>query len=306
MLTSGLIIGFEYTKTKDCKSLPGIPVDLYQAYSYCHNLTKNITVFTDVNKDYRTEILRRAIIDGYVDSNLLSFIEDTKDKNYHVLYETQKSNKYIINNFEEVIIKSVKDADRLFVYYTGHAKNGHIILPDNTHVSLDHLKDIIVSNISKYCEVVIVLDCCQSNGMNLPYSYHGKYQLNTHEFNTSRIICLSSSRIDQDSTATRSGSLFSRELFDIFNNNKTVLTIRELYNKIIVNICTTYLETSLFVWFTNPNKDNNIDVIVDTVNSVITVTLHNCKNSIESSASICDYIRYLAKLDYRMDVIPIK
>lgn len=307
MKTVALIIGFEYIKSEDWKSLPGIPVDMYQAYTYSQNITKNITVFTDVDKDYRTSVLRQAIIDGYVDSNLLSFIEDTQDKNHHVLYQSQKVNNYITNNFEDTIIDSIRGTNRLFVYYTGHAKNGHLILPDNTHVPLNHLRNIIISNISSNSQVVIILDCCQSNGMELPYIYNNNYKLNNFDFLPNRIICLSSSSIDQHSTATRSGSIFTRELFKILNSNNTaVLTVRDLFNKITVNIYTTYLETTLFVWFCNPTKDNNIDIMIDMTNSIIKVTLNNCQNTIETSASIRDYIRYLSKLDYRTDVNPIK
>ena len=302
MCSAALLIGFEYIESKDWKSLPGIPVDLYQAYSYSQTLTKtktkNITVFTDVDKDYRTTVLRRAIIEGYVDSNLLSFIEDVKDNNHHTLYHSKKSNKYITNNFEEVIIKSVVGVTKLFVYYTGHAKNGHIILPDNTHVPLDHLKDIIVANASPNCEIIFVLDCCQSNGMELPYVYNNGYKLSAHNFLPNNIICLSSSLIDQDSTATRTGSIFTRNLFKIFKNN-TIITIDNLISNITVNITTTYIEKLLFIWFTNPTKNNNINVNIETNDSIITVTLHNCQNSIKSSSSIQNYIRYLDKLDYR-------
>ena len=142
------------------------------------------------------------------------------------------------------------------------------------------------------------MDCCQSNGMELPYVYNNGYKLNTHNFLLNNIICLSSSLIDQDSTATRSGSVFTRNLFKIFNNN-TILTINNLISNIIVNITTTYIEKILFIWFTNPSKNNNINVNIDTNDSIITVTLHNCQNSIESSSSIQNYIRYLEKLDYR-------
>ena len=47
MSYASLLIGFE-----DWKTLPGIPGDLYQAYKYSQNITKNIIVFTDLYKDY--------------------------------------------------------------------------------------------------------------------------------------------------------------------------------------------------------------------------------------------------------------
>ena len=44
-------------------------------------------VFTDINKDHNTSILQRAILDGHVDSGLLSFIEDINDNKQYTMYK---------------------------------------------------------------------------------------------------------------------------------------------------------------------------------------------------------------------------
>ncbi len=304
MKSAALLIGFEYVAINDWKSLPGIPVDLYQAYNYSLNITRNITVFTDVNKDYRTGILQKAIIEGYVDSGLLSFIEDTKEQNTHTLFATKTSNGYKDNNFETIIINTVKDVNRLFIYYTGHAKNGHLILPDNTHIALTHIRDIISSSVNNDCQIVVILDCCQSNGMELPYLYDSVYKLQTISFEKVPIICLSSSDINNDSSATGSGSIFSRNLFKYLNNH-SIITIRDLSKNIMIGITCSYPEKMLWSWFGNGGKNDNkndktnIDIFYDKNSSIIIIKLRNCQRTIETSASIEDYIRYLSKLNYR-------
>ena len=59
-----LLIGFEYKRSKKWNTLPGIPVDLYQVYRYFSSISRNILVVTDVNKDYKTTVLKKAILDG--------------------------------------------------------------------------------------------------------------------------------------------------------------------------------------------------------------------------------------------------
>lgn len=299
-----LLIGFEYIKTKRWKTLPGIPADLYQVYRHCNPITKNILVFTDVDKDYKTSVLQRAILDGYVDSNLLSFIEDTKDRKHHKLYKSQRKSGYTVNNFDKTIGDFIEGFDRLVIYYTGHGKDGDIILPDNTHVSLDYFRDLVVSNVNPTCQVIIILDCCQSNGMSLPYSYSdGNYHLNSRNFIKPHIVCISSTQLDEDSAATRSGSLFTRVLFGyLYNNQNQMFHINNLLKHLgnindgeILSTITIYSSYPniklLWPWFTK-NEYNNLDVSFDHNNSLITVTLNNCQRTIDKSSSMSDYIRY--------------
>lgn len=299
-----LLIGFEYMKTKRWKTLPGIPADLYQVYRYCQSksITKNILVFTDVNRDYKTDVLKRAILDGYVDSNLLSFIEDTKDRNQHELYKSSKKSGYNVNNFDRVIRDFVKDLDRLLIYYTGHGKDGDLILPDNTHVSLDYFRDLIVSHVTTNSQIVTIFDCCQSNGMKLPYLYsNGNYNLNSQNFVRPSVICISSTQVDQDSTATRSGSLFTRLLFGYLYNkpNQTysidnLMCLDEDYDNknVTITIHSSYPNIKfLWSWVTR-NPHNNLDISFDPDNSIITVTLNDCQSTIDKSTSMNNYIRY--------------
>ena len=288
-----LLIGFEYIQTDKWKTLPGISVDLYQVYKYFSHITTNIKVFTDVDKDYRTSVLQKAILDGYVDSGLLSFVEDIKDQNQHSLYHSQKKNGYIMNNFDNVIKTFITDLDKLIIYYTGHAKGGNIILPDNTQVSLDYIREILTKT-SPDSQILSILDCCQSSGMTLPYIWSdGIHRLNSHNFIRQRILCLSSSVIDEDSIATQSGSLFTRSLFSYLKNNKNNIITLDTLAKHMSNytfiIHASYPNIKmLWSWITK-EVHSNIDI---DVGELITVTLENCHDTMEKSTTMKDYFRY--------------
>lgn len=310
-----LLIGFEYIRNRDWDSLPGISVDLYQAYMHCLQITEpeNITVFTDINRDHHINILKRSILNGNVGAGLLSFIADLKSRNQHQLFSSGKKHKYNINNFEPVVKTATQKCQRLVLYYSGHARNGHIILPDDTHVPLSHLYSIISSDISSVIssdnnkkerieEIISIFDCCESNGMNLPYIYDGWSRLVNTEFVPGRIICLSSSKIDQDSRATKTGSPFTQTLFKYFTEKDNyVISLKELVEDMIerfpINISCSYPERILFSWFPKKNP-NNITLELDQDSNIIKIQLNNSGTTIGESKTIEDYIRYLSELDY--------
>ncbi len=288
-----LLIGFEYKNIDTWRTLPGIPVDLYKVYLWSKNICNNINVLTDINKDYNTTRLKKAIIDGYVDSNLLSFIEDTKTQKHHTLFVTHNTNNYISNNFETVIGDFIDGLDRIFVYFTGHCKNGHIILPDNTHISLDHIRDILSKN--RQAQIIIILDCCESNGMSLPFIYNTRYKLNSLHFIKPEIICLNSSHVGQDANATLSGSPFTRDLFQYLNKNTNkIVKIKDLDN-IVITASHPNLNV-LWSWFNHKIK-TNMNVII--YNNVVNIILHECCSTIEKSSSMKNYLRYKSNLNYR-------
>ena len=288
-----LLIGFEYTESKKWKALPGIPVDLYQAYNYTKNITKNILVFTDIKDDYNTTILQKAILDGYVDSGLLSFIEDIKEKKQYIPYLSTTKNGYNINNFDNTVQGFVSNLDKLIVYYTGHGKSGDIILPDNTHVSLLYLKYLLTGSTNRNCQIVSILDCCESDGMELSFNYSsdGVWKHINNNFNDQEIMCISSSHIEEDSTATKAGSIFTRLLFR-FLNEKKYITINDLINNDGIYIHASYPNIRLiWGWVTNPSH-TNLDISLDNINSIITINLNNCQPTLDKSSSMTNYLRY--------------
>lgn len=234
-----ILIGFEYNNlhNPDIDFLPGIPIDLYQVYSFIKNIpgekykTDNITVFTDIKKDYKTKILKNAIIEGIVDSGLLSFFEDIKELNQYVEFKSQ--NYY--NNFEHTIKSLFSNTnDKICIYYTGHAINENIIFPDGSLYSFSRLVKFISKCSNKYTEIMIIMDCCNGIGLNLPYVLNDNiYRLTygKHIFVLPKIICISSSTKMEKSLATKNGSLFTRNLFQLLSNELNI-SLRDLLNKI--------------------------------------------------------------------------
>ena len=289
-----LLIGFEYTNTVKWKSLPGIPADLYQSYIFSKNITKNILVFTDIQTDRDTSVLQRAILDGYVDSGLLSFIEDIKERKQYVQYQSEKKHGYTSNNFEKTIIKFISGLDRVVIYYSGHGKGGDIILPDNTHVPLSYLRQLISNKTNIDSQVLTILDCCESNGMELPFVYsNDRWLLNSKNFNKRRILCLSSTHLEEDSTATRSGSIFTRSLISFLKNNyNNYISMNDIKQIEGIYIHGSYPDIkSLWGWLIKP-VHNNLDININNYSSIITIQLHDCQPSIDQSSSMTNYLRY--------------
>jgi hypothetical protein len=269
-----LLIGFEYHKNKQWDTLPGIPVDLYQVYTYIKYLNRfKILIYTDLSKDHKTDVLKRAIVDGYVDSGLLSFIEDIKTRNEHQLYLTEGSNGYFFNNFDETFIKFIKGLDRLFLYYTGHGKSGNIILPDGTHVGMEYIKSLLNEHMKTNCQIVSIFDCCEFDGLSLtspPTSNH---------------ISIGSTTISQEIVTTKTGSEFTRLVISLFKDKKMSLENYEYVFTSHPNI------KYLWNWFIFLYH-NNITVNIDNNLSIIKVILHNCQPHIDDCSSFHNYLRY--------------
>jgi len=247
-----ILIGFEY---KNEKKLPGIAIDIYQVYSFLKkNNWKNeeIKVLTDIKKDDKTEKLKNAILEKIVDSGILSFIEDLKERNQYTEF---KSHNYY-NNFESFFTE-ITGNEKCFIYYTGHSKDGNIILPNESLLSFESFKNILISNISR--EIFLIMDCCE-RGFLLPFALNEKvYRLeNENCFVKPKIICISSSLENENSVASRVGSFFTRHLFDIISSTNITLydILKLLKNKLrmkqTANISVSYPNLYLiFPWFYN-------------------------------------------------------
>ncbi len=126
-----IIIGFNYNnqinddKSKDRTFLPGIIVDLYQAYKLAKQMKSDkIIIITDIIKDSNTKYLMNAMIKATVDANILTFIEQIKKEGIYYCY---------INNINliDLVLSVINDCDKLFFYYTGHMIDGNILFPHN-------------------------------------------------------------------------------------------------------------------------------------------------------------------------------
>ena len=245
-----LLIGFEYKKYK---KLPGILVDLYQVYSFVKNIgwkDKEIYVFTDIEKDEHTNILKTSILEKIVDSNILSFIKDIKGKNQYISF---KENDHY-NNFNSIFLRFTK-YDNLFMYYSGHSKDEYFVLPNQSLIS--------IKTLLKSKQIFIVMDCCEG-GLKLPFVLNEKiYRLENENFIKPQIICIASSLNNQKSTITKSGSNFTRYLFNTINHsNLNMQEILEKVNKNLketANITVSYPNLYyIFTWF---YQDIKMDII---------------------------------------------
>jgi hypothetical protein len=130
-------------------------------------------------------------------------------------------------NVEEFIkiidgILSSNQYNRYVIYYSGHSKNSCLILPDNQKICMSSLRRLIVSYITDNqpsAQVMLIMDCCNSNGFGLPYELdNGQYKpVSDTSVNEPipPIICISSSRINEGSIVGSTGSIFTKSLFTL-------------------------------------------------------------------------------------------
>jgi hypothetical protein len=122
--------------------------------------------------------MRSILIDAYqYDQNNIILLTDDDTNNL----PTKESILYNLNN---IISESYKYSE-ISIYYSGHGAEPLILqdIPDPAIVPCDYIKAGCISNdtiyeiIRKtYCPIKIIMDCLQSTGLNLPYSYTPVYE----------------------------------------------------------------------------------------------------------------------------------
>lgn len=270
-MRKALLVGFTYSGDK---KLPGITIDLYIAYCFLKEAgwkDNEITVFTDIEKNDETHVLKKGIADKIVDTDVLSFIDTLKDKNQYIKYKYHG----IYNNFKATLEfctckREDKEIDNLFIYYTGHSEEGNIVLPQGTLYPFNDIRDFISSN---FKNIFCVLDCCE-RGIILPFSLQDNiYRLSStgeEGITKSDFLCISSCLENEKTIASKTGSFFTKTLFEIIKEKnihiKDILSL--LRNKInmeyyknnkkykqTVNISSSYPDIYLiFYWMYYPTK----------------------------------------------------
>ncbi len=293
-----LLIGFSYGEDSDINyvdpdrsPLPGIIVDLYQAYIMSKNMKPDrIIVATDIVRDQQTSVLLNSMLDSTVDTGVLSFIETIQSKDRYRRFTGK-------NDFVDTMKVCLQDADEAFIYYTGHVSDGYFLFPmdgidvdleenienvdksgmiqnletytytvlkqpgvlrayheahqytpneDKTKLSLTEYKEIIINSVKDKCKLFIVMDCCNSNGLDLPFQMKdGIYRLtpnDVHTFVSQEIICISSTMLDEHSIASRDGSIFTRSLF--FNLRQHHVSLHNLISIVGVECSSRFSQTT--------------------------------------------------------------
>ncbi len=248
-MRKAILIGFEYESSE---KLPGITVDLYQVYHFLKKKgwkDEEITIFTDIKKDSHTKILKKSILEKNVDSSILVFIEELKEKKQYCQFTSHNH----FNNFESIFSPS----HSLFIYYTGHSKDGNIVLPNKALITFTAFTKILC----KYEEIFCIMDCC-SGGILLPFVCHEKvYRFENEVFVKPKIISIAASLETENSVTSISGSFFTKNIIYVLDEPRlSVYQIVEKTNftnhknnkdyRQTVNISASYPTLSyIFPWF---------------------------------------------------------
>lgn len=217
-MPTAILIGFEY----EINSLTGTFIDLYLAHRWCNTFNCDTHILTDIESVKNIGNLEHAIHKKIVDSNILTFYNKS---NFNIIREK-------LDLFEK-LRKSLDIKDnKLIIYFSGHGLKESIILPDKTLLPFVELRDIILENLSPETEIFWILDCCNPNGIHLPFKLvNNSFKLSSYKIEcvSQRILLITSSETYEKSIATKLGSLFSRNLFRLL----TIMNDGEIYTDLI-------------------------------------------------------------------------
>lgn len=206
-MPTAILIGFEYT----FNSLVGAIIDLYHAYRWCSSFGCDIHVLSDITTVKDENNLKNVVDRKIADADLLTFY-DKIAKRYPI-----KDRHGLLTTIIGILEAGVSD-DKLIIYYSGHGVKDSMVMPDRTLVPFIDFRDNILQTLHSYIEIFWILDCCNPNGLHLPYRLEG----NIFVLSSSKIECVSqpillitSSESNEKSIATKYGSVFSRHLFRI-------------------------------------------------------------------------------------------
>lgn len=210
-MPTAILIGFEYK----FNSLTGAIIDLYHAYKWCESFNCDIHVFTDIKSIKDPDNIRIAINRKIVDPDIFTFYNKMNSK------PTIENSRNLLTSIIDSLKSAISD-NKLFIYYSGHGVKDSIVMPDRTLLPFIDFRNNILSILDSYVEIFWVLDCCNPNGLHLPYKLNGTGGTNIFILSPSKIECVSqpillitSSESNEKSVATKLGSVFSRHLFHI-------------------------------------------------------------------------------------------
>jgi len=205
-MPTAVIIGFEYKVNK----LTGAIVDIYRAYNWCESFGCNIYVLTDII-NIKTTVVKHEVKDA----------------------------RGLLDNISKILDKEIKD-NKLILYYSGHGKKESMVMPDQSLLSFVKFRDEIINILSETVEIFWILDCCNPNGLYLPYKLEKEhFILSSLKIKCVKqpIMLITSAEPHEKSIATKNGSIFSENLFRILselNNDDDIPITRN--NKVVIPI----------------------------------------------------------------------
>ncbi len=199
-MPKAVLIGFKYSVDTLYSSVK----DLENAYIWCKTYQYQIKIFSDLSSicDIETTYVR------------------TGDS--------------LIEHVCEYLKQGIVDK-KLMIYYTGHGIKQSMVMPDKLLLSFAKFRDSVLSVINSDIEIFWILDCCNPNGLYLPFKLGKRgFDLSKLEFKCvpNPILLITSSEETEKSIATKNESLFTKYLFPLLsslNDNR----IKEINGKII-------------------------------------------------------------------------
>ena len=232
MKKTAILIGFYYDHP-GWKSLCGALIDLYHAWEHCNGLGYEVRIINDFLEESIPDSINSAVLNGYVDVDVLDFCETQRENMCNVLSKTEFT-KALKSALEEV-------GDVLFIYFSGHGdeERDGLVLPDDSLLEWNIFYKILLSHVPMDTEVCLVFDCCYPPDFNLSYTLCEKRFRLLHPYAIPplhQIQVFTSSHPSQRSESSDRGSLFTRFFFqqlkEIFSNKSSSLNLVDFKDNI--------------------------------------------------------------------------
>lgn len=204
-----ILIVFEYKINR----LYGSIFDLYTTYQHFKKLNYKIKIITD-------------IIDNYIDCEIGSIQkyfgnEMIDEMFFDELLKNKRNIKINNNNFISILEDYIDPfCEKNLVYYSGHGKNGKMILPDNKKIAFQYFLDSFNLKLKQRSQLFFIFDCCESGNLLLPFEIKNNiFHLKNENYYYHYIFLITSSYLGNSfSIATQYGSLFTKLFFKEKNN----------------------------------------------------------------------------------------
>lgn len=221
-----LLIGFRYV----LDVIPGVVIDLYHAYRFCQERGYRIVIISDMDRLYPPPHISKVIAAGNVDEEILHFDPPvTQVKTGSELLRT---------------IQAIPRDDRCLVYYTGHGVVDYLVMPDHAHLGVKTFRDAVLSILNPFSRVFWIMDCCNPNGLSLPYAFdRGRFRYRDGDFVEPTILLITASNETEKAIITESGSLFTRFLFRLLSKMPVLTGLIDEISKSIKKVQSKHPQT---------------------------------------------------------------
>ena len=116
-----------------------------------------------------------AIFNDIVNADILEFIEMLKLENKYIYCANASSFLDILDYIKRITQILRQDTIRLLIYYSGHATEKCLILPNQDIFSESDVGEHLLAAYSQNDEILLIFDCCHGSNFNLPFTYQNKF-----------------------------------------------------------------------------------------------------------------------------------